>query len=550
MAAFRTLPEAFQQTAAQRPNAVALRTSDGSLSITWAEYEHAVRRIAGGLAGLGLARGETFATMLTNRPEFHLATVAAEHLGATAYAIYNTSSVDQVRYVLEHAATQIVVAERQFAETIRSAGGPVEHLLVLEDGDLHGLEPQPGFDFEAAWRSVQPDDVVGLIYTSGTTGPPKGVEHTHTGALAMVLITDTVLDTRADDVGISYLPSAHSGDRVFNHWTSQVCGHQIVCVADHRAVLQVLPDVQPTIFGAAPRVWEKLKRAAEAQLEADEGLARGFAAGAPDAVAAVRAKLGLGRARYVWSGAAPIAPDVYAFLVKLGLPLTEIYGTSEFGLGAAAPPEKAKPGTVGPLARGLEGRVADDGELLVRGPSVTRGYRNDPATTAATIDADGWLHTGDVVTIDADGYCTIVDRKRDLIITAGGKNVSPSNIENIISQASPLIGPTMVVGDGRPYIVALITLDPNAAAAFVAKNALDVDPRALVADERILRAVQDAVDAGNRRLSRVEQVKRFTVLPTFWEPGGDELTPTMKLKRKPTLEKYAAEIAELYARPS
>lgn len=546
MPSFRTLPEAFQRTAAQHPDAVALRTPGDAVSITWREYAQRVNRIAGGLAALGVERGDTLAAMLTNRPEFHLTETAAQHLGMTTFSMYNTSSEEQIGYLLEHSGARVVVTEKQFETKIRAAGAPVEHVLVIEDGDLDRLQPAPGFD-SAAWQAVDPDDILCLIYTSGTTGPPKGVELTHQIVRAMADTATTVFDYRPEDRCISYLPSSHVADRFFNHYVPIMRGSQVTCVGDLAALPAALADVRPTVFAAVPRVWEKLKLGVDLQLKANPQLAAGFDSGAPQVLEAIRAKLGLADVRWALTGAAAIAPDVYAFLAKLGIPVSEIWGMSEIGLASGAPPDRAKPGSVGPLLPGYESRIADDGELLIRGPALMKGYRNDPEKTAETIDAEGWLHTGDVATQDEDGYLTIVDRKKDLIINAGGKNMSPSNIENAISSSSPLIGSVMVIGDGRPYNVALTTLDPDVAAAFATQHGIEPDPAILAKDERTRAAVQAGVDAGNARLSRAEQVKRFTVLPTFWEPGGDELTPTMKVRRKPTAHKYADDIAALYA---
>ncbi|OKJ95584.1 AMP-binding protein [Amycolatopsis sp. CB00013] len=543
-----TFPEAFQHTVSVKPDAVSLRTLDDSPDLTWRAYGEAVRRIAGGLAALGVHRGQTVATMLTNRTEFHLSETAASHLGATTFSIYNTSSPEQIGYLLGHAGTRVVICERQFAGRISVAGGPVEHLLVVDDGDLDRLTPSPGFDFEASWRSVRPDDVLCLLYTSGTTGPPKGVEHTHRGALALARSFSSSFPMGDDDTEISYLPAAHAADRFLSHYFAMRYGVEVTPVADLRQLPAALAAVHPTTFAAVPRVWEKIKLGLEMRLQADPGLAAGFRAGEPRVLAAVRAQSGLDKLRWALSGAAAIPPDVYAFLELLGIPVSEAWGMSECGLGIGSPPAQARAGTIGAPLPGLETRLTEDGELLVRGPFLMKGYRNDPAKTAETIDPEGWLHTGDIVTVADDGHITIVDRKKELIINASGKNMSPTNIENAISSGSPLIGPMMVVGDNKPYNVALITLDPDVAAAFGEKLGLEPDPAVLVKDERIRHAVQDAVDTGNAKLSRVEQVKQFTLVPAFWEPGGDEITPTMKVRRKPIAQKYATEIAELYTR--
>ena len=543
----QTLPQAFQQTAAAQPDAVALRTHDDSITLTWRQYADEVRRIAGGLAALGLKRGDTFAALLTNRPEFHLTEAAASHLGATTYSIYNTSSAEQIDYLLRHADTHIVVTERQYVDKLKSVGGPVEHILVVEDGDVGRLAPAGGFDFDAAWQAVEPDDVLCLIYTSGTTGPPKGVEHTHRGALAMAEALTAFYPYASGDTFVSYLPSSHAADRFFTHYFGMLAGIEVVTLAEAKLLPAVLAQVHPTMFIAVPRVWEKLKGGVELQLQANEQLRAAFDAGAPQVIDSIRAKLGLDRVTWALSGAAAIAPDDFAFIQKLGIPVSEIWGMSECGIGTGAPPSMARQGTVGMAPPGAELRLAADGELLLRAPSLMKGYRNDPAKTAEAIDEDGWLHSGDIATIDDEGYVRIVDRKKELIINAAGKNMSPTNIEGAISSASPLIGPVVAIGDARPYNVALIALDPDAAGVIATQLGLSTDPAVLAKDERIRASVTEAVEAGNAKLARVEQIKRFTILPTYFEPGGDELTPTLKLKRKSIAAKYVAEIEDLYA---
>jgi long-subunit acyl-CoA synthetase (AMP-forming) len=252
--------------------------------------------------------------------------------------------------------------------------------------------------------------------------------------------------------------------------------------------------------------------------------------------------------KWAWSGAAAIAPETLTFFMGLGINVCELWGMSELsGAGTLNPPGKAKVGTVGPPLPGVELKIAEDGELLFKGPGVMAGYRKAPEQTADAIDADGWLHTGDVAVIDEDGYVTIVDRKKELIINAGGKNMSPSNIENTIKVTTPLVSAIAVIGDGRPYNVALVTLDPDAAAAYAENAGIAADPAVLAKDAGLVAAVQAGIDAGNAKLSRVEQIKKFEVLPVFWLPGSDELTPTLKLRRRPIAEKYAAQIERLYA---
>jgi long-chain acyl-CoA synthetase len=548
-----TLCEAFQITAAERGNAPALRAGPDGTPVAWDELAARVRAVAGGLAALGLERGHAIGLMLTNRPEFHVVDLAALHLGAVPFSVYNSSAPEQIQYLFANAGNRIVVTEAAFLGAIEAARerGAAIDAVVLVDGDAPGTTPldelerteAPELDFEASWRSVEPGDVATLIYTSGTTGPPKGVELTHANLLAEVRACLDRLPTTPGGVGVSYLPSAHIADRWAAHYQGLIClGAEIVCVADPRSVALHLPAIRPTAWGAVPRIWEKIKAALEAQGVTDP------AALGDEQRAAIRAKLGLDRVEHLVGGAAPVPVEVLEFFRDLGLPICELWGMSETSCCATInPPHDNRIGTVGPPLRGVELRLADDGELLVKSELVMRGYRNDPRRTAEAIDADGWLHTGDVAEIDADGYVRIVDRKKELIINAAGKNMSPANIEARLKTSHPLIGQAVAIGDRRPYNVALIVLDPDVSGAFAAEHGIaDASAGALAADDRVRGAVAVGVDKANSHLSRVEQIKRFEILPTDWEPGGDELTPTMKLKRKPIAEKYAEEIEALY----
>jgi long-subunit acyl-CoA synthetase (AMP-forming) len=582
-----TMCQAFQRTAAQRPTAVALRTHDDSLVITWGEYARRVRALAAGLAALGVRRGDTVALMMTNRPEFHLIDTAAFHLGATPFSVYNTLTGDQIAHLFNNAANRVVVCEAQFLPQVNAAAAHshVQHIVCV-DGEPEGtvslatLEGSGAadFDFEAAWRAVEPDDVLTIIYTSGTTGPSKGVELTHANLIAEIRATAAISEPGFDDTIISYLPDAHIANRWGTHYNNIVTGVQVITVAELKQLITALPQIRPTIFGAVPQTWYKVKAGIEGQLAAERsqpkrrlaqwaiGVGRTRARLQSDGkpiplpltvqhavaerlvLSKVRAKLGLDRVKFAATGAAAIAPEALEFMLGLGVPVCELWGMSETSCAVTVnPPGAQRIGTVGKAVPGTEIRIADDGELLVRGPLVMKGYRNEPEKTADAVDADGWLHTGDIATIDADGYVRIVDRKKELMINASGKNMSPSNIENEIRAAIPIAGPTIVIGDDRPYVVALLTLDPDASAAFAAQHGItDTSPKALADEPAVLAAVEAGIAAANEHLSRVEQVKRWAILPDTWEPGGDEITPTMKLKRKPIAEKYAARIDELY----
>jgi long-subunit acyl-CoA synthetase (AMP-forming) len=354
-----------------------------------------------------------------------------------------------------------------------------------------------------------------------------------------------------DDPGpsvISYLPAAHVVDRIVHHYGQMAFGWTLTDCPDLEALPAHLVDARPTMFVGVPRVWEKLQGGLQAAMAARPELAEGFEAGDPAVLAALRAKVGADRMRDALTGSAPTPLGVLEFFGRLGLTLREVFGMSELGASGIINPAGAERfGTVGKPMAGLEARLAEDGELELRGPALMRGYRGMPEKTAAAISADGWLKTGDIATVDDDGYYRIVDRKKELIISSAGKNMSPANIEGALKSASPLIGQAACIGDARPYNAALLVLDGEAAPAWAARRGLGSMDLAQLADHPYVRkAVGDAVAAANRRLSRVEQIKRWTLLSREWAPGGDELTPTMKLKRKPIAEKYAAEIEAMY----
>lgn len=581
-----TVCEAFQRTAAVDPDAIALRTVGDSQTMTWRDYAAQVRRVAAGLAGLGVRRGDTVSLMMANRIEFYPLEVGAQHLGATSFSVYNTLPAEQLSHVLDNAGTKVVICEEQYVHRIRASGAALEHIVCIDGAPEGTLSVDDllaagaaDFDFESAWRAVRPEDVITLIYTSGTTGAPKGVEMTHANLLFEAAGLDAVLGVRFGDRATSYLPSAHIADRAMALYNQEIFGVQVTVVPDVRQIAAALPDVRPTIWAAVPRVWEKLKAGIEFAVtnEPDpdrrDALRWALAVGAkrsaallsgrsvPDELAAewaaadelvlskLRAKLGLNELRYAVSGAAPIPPETLGFFAGIGIPICEVWGMSELScVASTAHPRDARLGTVGKLLPGLESRIADDGEFLVRGPLVMRGYRKQPDKTAEAIDADGWLHTGDILTEDADGYLRVVDRKKELIINAAGKNMSPANIENTILAACPMIAAMVTIGDARPYNTALMVFDADSVGPYAAAHGLaDASPAALAADPAVIARIAAGVAAGNAKLSRVEQIKRFRVLPTLWEPGGDEVTLTMKLKRRPIAAKYAAEIDELYA---
>ena len=586
-----TLAAALRVTAAENSDDVWVKNRDGSVVVRWSDGLARVDKIAGGMRHLGVTKGDTVGLMLINRPEFHLVDFGVMTAGGTPYSIYQTYTAEQIEYLLRDAATSIIVTEQLYLPVVQAACERLERTpqLVLVDGDgdaipdgaitLEELEAlDPTFDGAAAAAEIGPDDVLTLIYTSGTTGPPKGVQLSHNNLMYMVRGTSDIVHFPRRSRVISWLPSAHIAERGAHHYLPAALGFEITTVDDYKLVMEALPEVHPQWFFAVPRIWEKLRGGLETMvasqpdeqrepLEAALAAAiekvrleqRGEAVPAELAAtvaeadakyfAALRTMLGLDEVVTINVGAAPTPVEVLEFFHAIGLPLAELWGMSETcGGGTVNPPNAVRIGTVGPAVPGVELKLAEDGEILIRGELVMLGYRNMPEETAATIDADGWLSTGDIGEFDEAMYLKIVDRKKELIINAAGKNMSPANIEAQIKTSSPLIDQVCCIGDGRSYNTALIALDADFAPQWAAKEGIaDASLASLSQDSHLLQVIGEAVEQGNERLARVEQIKKFKVLPAEWEPGGDELTPTMKLKRKPIAAKYADEIEALYS---
>jgi long-subunit acyl-CoA synthetase (AMP-forming) len=581
-----TLTEALRLTAANHPEIVAVRTHDDSVSLTWSRLLERVDALAGGLVKLGVRRGDTVALMLGNRPEFKLADLAAATIGATPFSIYTTYPAEEIEYVVTDAAARVAIVEQAFLGVFLRARvnlPGLEHVIVV-DGDapagtvaLADLEgSNPTFD-PASLEPVRPDDVLTLIYTSGTTGPPKGVQLSHHNVLFAAKATEQLITFPEGSKVISWLPAAHIAERMAHHYIPLVFAGTVTCCPNPREIVSYLPQVHPNWFFAVPRIWEKLKAGLEAMLATqpeeqrkpvEEALdaslervrLRQAGKEVPDELEAtvsradeqmfskLRTMLGLDELRAVNVGAAPTPIEVLEFFHALGIELAELWGMSETcGAGACNRPRQVKLGTVGPASPGCEIRIADDGEVLVRSEFVMLGYRNRPDQTAEAIDPEGWLHTGDIGELDEDGFLRLIDRKKELIINAAGENMSPANIEARIKTASPLIGQAVAIGDTRPYNTALIVLDSDFAPQWAQGHGLEGRSLEQLATEpTVIEAVGRGIDEANQHLSRVEQIKKFTVVEGDWLPGGDELTPTMKLKRKPISEKYAAEIDQMY----
>ncbi|MEE8580798.1 MAG: AMP-binding protein, partial [Myxococcota bacterium] len=558
-------------------------------ALTWSGLRDRVDTLAGGFARLELQRGDTLALLLSNRTEFHSIDLAAMMLGAVPFSLYPTLPTEQIEHIMKDSGARIAVIERTFFERFMKAAQNLPRLehVVMIDGDgeegtlrLAQLEAgHPDFDVEEHWRRIEPDDLLTLIYTSGTTGPPKGVELTHRNMLAAgIAFEDRIRFPKGARV-ISWLPAAHIAERAAHHYLPILFGFTITTCPDPRKIIELLPQVKPNWFFAVPRIWEKIKAGLETRLAslpdpqrsaAEEGLtaalrkvrlaqsnqpipaelAEQVSIADEKLFRGLRAMLGLDEAQAVAVGAAPTPPEVLEFFHAIGIEVGELWGMSETcGAGTANPPGRVRIGTVGPPTKGIEIKLAADGEVLIRGDCIMKSYRNLPDKTAEAFTDDGWLATGDVGEFDAEGYLKIIDRKKELIINAAGKNMSPANIESRVKGSSPLIGQACAIGDGRPYNTALIVLDPDYTPAWAEQQGLAARSLAeLAADGTVTAAVQQAVDRANERLARVEQIRKFTILPCDWLPGGDELTPTMKLKRRPIAEKYSGEIDRLYQR--
>ena len=534
-----TVAQVFQATARAHADEPAIRSHHDGVDWTWDDYRRLVRRCAAGLAELGGRRGDTLACWLTNRPEFHAVDTAAAHLGMATFSVYPTYTAEQAAYVISDAGARILVTEMAFLErafAVRALDTTALKTIVCVDGAHPAtlgwdelLEcGSDRFDVEAAARAVTPADLLTLIYTSGTTGPPKGVELTHANVMATVVGVTERLQLTPGMRAISWLPMAHIAERLCTNYVAIAHGWNVTTCADARAVGALLAEVRPTFFFSPPRMWEKLRASVLARFDGNVELA------AAESDAVLRG-LGLDQLRVAVVGAAPCPPEVIGFWHALGIPLGETYGASETtGVVTLNRPDAIKAGTAGPPLSGVEVQLSAGGEVLVRGPVVMKGYRNLAEETAQAIDGEGWLHTGDIGVFDQDGYLRIIDRIKEIIISAAGKNMSPANIEAALKSASALIGHAVCIGDGRPYNTALIVLDRDVAGA---RNPHDPE---------IVGLIQQAVDAANRSLARVEQIKRFHIIEGDWPAGGNELTPTMKIKRRPISEKYAAEIEDLY----
>lgn len=564
-------------------------------TLTWAQTREAALDLAAALVGAGVQVGDTVAIMATNRIEHMVGDMGAVHAAATPMSIYNTLSPEQVAFIAGESTPSVVLLEGpDQLQRWRDALDGVGTVVVLDAASTPDDERHVSWDdflargaayrrenpdvLEERHRALDPDAPATILYTSGTTGNPKGVVLTHHNVLYEALSTLEAAGLGEPQRQVSYLPLAHIAERVLGLYGPQVTSGHVHLIGDPAQLLATLGEVHPTAFFGVPRVWEKIKTGLSAKLAADpnpdnvklvqDSMAAGLAwvqaqevggEMTPEIEAAYQQaeeailgflKLLLGLDQVTWAGsaAAPMPLEVAKFMAGLGIKVYDVYGMTETcGAVTANGPGGFRLGTVGRATPGMEVRLGEDNEVLVRGPVVTPGYHRQEQATRNLIDADGWVHTGDIGTLDEDGFFAIVDRKKELIITSAGKNIAPSNIENYLKE-SPVVGHAMAIGDNRPYVVAILTLDGEVAPALAQARGIEFTDLADLSARPEIRAIaQDAVDKANARLSRPEQVKAWELLPAEWTAESEELTPTLKLKRRVVNRKYADVVERLYA---
>ena len=589
-----TIIDVFDLQVRRRRDEPALFSHEGGTwrSLSWSEYGDAVREVAAGLVVNGLEPGDRVALLSGNRVEWHVADLASLTAACVTVPLYQTSSPSQVEYVLGHSGARVCFVEdaTQLAKVVEvwDRLPDLAHVVVMDGSTSDDARPVISF----AWLrvlgrdrlAIQPllvderrasrhqDGLATLVYTSGTTGPPKGVMLSHRNIMWTIRSITMVVDIGPDDRFFSYLPLSHIAERTVSHFGQVVSGGQTWFARSILTVAEDLPACRPTIFFGVPRVWQKFRQgildevqsldgpkgaiasrylAIAEQVAADGGdlsLATRVLHKALDAAvgAKIRKQLGLDEVRLLVSAAAPIHPSLLRWFDAIGLPIVEVYGqTEDSGPTTMNPPGRARYGSVGLPVPGVSVRIADDGEVLVKGGNVCEGYYANPVATAELIDEDGWMHSGDVGRVDADGYLYITDRKKDLIINAAGKNIAPQEIETRL-KVEPLISQAVVIGEGRPYLTALLTLDAEALRAWSLERGKPADVPTLLADEDLRSEIAASIERVNAERSRVEGIKRWTILPRDLTIADDELTATLKVKRKVVNERYATEIEELY----
>jgi long-chain acyl-CoA synthetase len=584
MAGNRTIPRLWRDAIARnRGTAYLVEEAEGWQEVTWDEAAERVWLLANGLLSRGVRKGDAFSILARNTLDWALLDFALAHVGAVGAAIYANSSPRDVQYVLAHSEAVGVVCEDEAQRAKVDAGRAelpsLEHVLTF--ADLPALEEEGRAYREAhpealdeAVAAIDEEDLFTFIYTSGTTGPPKGCMIRHRNYYAMVTSGDELPQRpHPGDVMLLYLPLAHNFGRLM-HLSGPYRGYTIAFLADPLEVARAIPEVRPTILPSVPRVYEKVHTAVTASFAEATGVKRRLIDWAldvghreaalrrehrpvPRALALqrrladrlvfskVKERLG-GRLRLPISGGAPLAPEIAELFDALGVSIIEGYGLTECTTAATTNrSDNYRFGTVGQALPGFELRLADDGELLIRSETIFAGYFKEPEATAEVLGNDGWLASGDIATIDDDGFVTITDRKKDIIVTAGGKNIAPQNLENDL-KTSRFVSQALVVGDRRPYPAALITLDPVEIGKWAQEHGVEGELPSLTRDPRVVELVSSIVDDVNHERSRYEQLKRFAILERDFEMDRGEVTPTLKLRRGVVLEHFADEVESLY----
>lgn len=585
----QTVPNLFLDTLADHGDKAALRWRDADETwheMTYAEYGDKVARVAAGLAEAGLGPGDRMVMLIRNMPSFHIFDTAALFVGATPVSIYNSSSPDQIEYLANDASAKMAVVEDQgFYEAVskvRQSIPTLEKVVVVDDAGVtnpdvtyEGLLASDPIDLAAAAETAKPEDLATLIYTSGTTGPSKGVmiDHANVCWTIQCLYEAFEIEDLSGKRIISYLPMAHIAERMMSHYQALAKGMEVTCLPDPTQLAAYATEVRPNLMFGVPRVWEKIYSGVQAALAADaekeKAVSEAVEAAGPiaekmtwgtatdeeietyqflDAVAfsTIRELVGLDQLESAVTGAAPIPAELLAWFRTIGVPLSEIYGLSETTGPMTWAPYKVKPGYVGHACPGVEVKLDADGEVLCRGGNVFRGYLNQPEKTDEVLD-DGWFRSGDIGEIDDDGYLKIVDRKKELIVTAGGKNLSPANLEAALKMI-PLVGQAIAIGDNRPFVSALVVLDPDVAPQWAAKNDIEFTTlEALAEEQKVIDEIEGQLSDVMSEFNNAERVKKVKVLGEEWLPDTELLTPTSKLKRRGIHAHYEEEIEALYS---
>jgi long-chain acyl-CoA synthetase len=547
----RTLPAAFQASVARVPERVALRKPKEAVRLTWADYSAAVERVAGSLAALGVGRGDRVVFFSRNRPELAIAEVATMHLGACGVALYTTALPTTIEHILRDSEPSLLLVESGLGARLTDVRHSVPHVFALDPGqaacpELASVASPGGFDFQAAWRGVRPEDLAALIYTSGTTGPPKAVEWTHLAATSCIGSFDATLGEEDGIHDISYGPFPALAERFGGHWHALVRGSTRTICDDPSQLSGVLLDARPTRLGGSTQVWQGLKRALEVTLSSEEravldasvervrALTRGESPGSLEeaeeaTLKALRARVGLDRTTRAGSTAAPCPLAVHEHYHALGVPFQEFFAMTETGVNSAQRPGLIDFGTLGAPAPGYELQIARDGEVLVRSSHAPRGYRGRPRESAETYGVDGWISTGDIGELDAEGRLRLIGRKKEMLIPEHGHNVAPVQIESALKDACPQIVHVCVLGDARPHLAALVAVDPS-------------EP---TGEDEVRAAVAAAIERVNAGFEPRERIEAHAIVADAWLPGA-ELTDTLKMRRLQIAERYATTIEGLY----